>query len=182
MANLFGFEIRKFKSFRGMEGSGFNLDLHYQGKLFARIDDDGNGGEYRYDFSVRSRRWEQDPALQRANEAILDTIVAEAVAADPGRFGIDVGVPSKLPAATLARLSRDTFIGILVDAHEAQRRLTRLCKSKTVVQIGDDIGTENYTTYAVPFTADLKPRIAAQIAKKYPGKPVRWMNEEVARG
>lgn len=73
-----GYEIRKFKSFRGREGYGFNLELWKDGVKVAFVMDDASGGSYRFDWFDKKceesftaeakakfpdRQWEQGDGL-----------------------------------------------------------------------------------------------------------------------
>ena len=49
-----GYEVRKVKSFRGMEGFGFNAELVRDGKPVALVIDEGNGGCYMFEWYDRS--------------------------------------------------------------------------------------------------------------------------------
>jgi hypothetical protein len=50
------FEIKKFKSFTGMEGPGFNADLYADGQKAAIVIDGGNGGEMDFHWTSRKSR------------------------------------------------------------------------------------------------------------------------------
>ena len=58
------FKIKNFKSFRGMEGIGFNATLFVDGQKACEIDDAAQGGEYDYN-------WVSD-AIRQAVEAHVD--------------------------------------------------------------------------------------------------------------
>ena len=50
MASIFGFSLKKIKTFRGHDGDGLNADIYYEGKLVAYFVDLADGGEPDIDF------------------------------------------------------------------------------------------------------------------------------------
>jgi hypothetical protein len=156
-----GYEIRKFKSFRGMEGLGFDLDLHRDGRRVATVLDGGNGGMV--DF-----RFVSDDELGRFTQAALAHAAANP---DP-----DDGIRNPEDKRALS-CSREVLIGAMADALETERRFRRACKTKTMAQVGDEIGSDQFLVFRKPFS----PEVKAAIVAKYPGKRVLFLNEELAR-
>jgi len=50
MASIFGFSLKKIKTFRGHDGQGLNADIYYNGTLVAYYTDLADGGEPDVDF------------------------------------------------------------------------------------------------------------------------------------
>ena len=50
MASIFGFSLKKIKTFRGHDGQGLNADIYYKGTLVAYYTDLADGGEPDIDF------------------------------------------------------------------------------------------------------------------------------------
>jgi hypothetical protein len=55
MANIFGFSLKKIKTFRGHDGNGLNADIYYNGKFVAYFTDLADGGDPDIDFIPESK-------------------------------------------------------------------------------------------------------------------------------
>lgn len=155
------YSVTKVKSFRGMEGQGFNATLLKNGAKVAFVIDEGNGGCYRYEWADGFRETPESEAF-----------AAYAKSLPP--------MPSTFAGMEPLDMHDDLLVSILVDRAEIEKKMRNWCKKKTVVQIGNDIGTDVYTTFKVPWTEETKPKYGVYFAQKYPGQRIRILNEEVA--
>jgi len=144
------FQIKKFKSFRGMEGMGFNLELWVDGAkacfIVARprivrylrrsLDsiDEANGGMFRYEWASRK-------AAQKVQAHV------DALPIIPSISGVD---KSLWPEGR--KQDMDEFISHLVDEFESDKRFKRLCKTKTVFRLPTDKAGD-YRSLNVPYPA-----------------------------
>ena len=129
------------KTFRGMEGEGFNATLRHDGVRVADCIDSGDGGGVIMRFSAREHK-----------EALLQFV--ETLQREPFK-----GVPESL------KVDESLFIGCLV-AHEIERKaLHRMCKQKTLYRIpGDEDG--NWRVVDRPFSPTLRATILARSGKE----------------
>lgn len=145
--------IKKFKSFTGREGVGFNATFLRNGKAVAEVRDMANGGCYDWDWLGKTRE-------ERDHEEKLFETFAKRTETE---FDFE---------------QMDSAICKLVTAHEQEKQYKRWCKKKVVVQIGTEIGTDSFSTFAVkpPNTHDM---VIAHVKKKYKGEKIRILNEEI---
>lgn len=64
-------ELKNIKTFRGMEGIGFNLDLYINGVKCMFVINDANGGMYSYEHNIDSK----NPELIKTNIELLDDYI-----------------------------------------------------------------------------------------------------------
>lgn len=133
--------IKGFKTFRGHDGNGFNATLLIDGVPCADVTDDGWGGGYQYE----TRRYGEK------GKALLGELEAW-VAEQP-----EIPFPEAGEGRTLKQ-DIDCFVCDAVDKAEQDKRLRRLCKTKTVVQFPDG----NTYTWKVPYTPDFKELLLAK--------------------
>lgn len=141
---MFGYEVRRFKSFTGREGLGLNAELWKNGVKIASVIDSGDGGCARFYF---------------ASEETEKVFAGDAAAV----AGADAFEPM------------DRLLATIIDAHESLKKFRRVGKAKTIVQIGEAIGGEEFATFRAPWSAETKAKISAM----HPGKQIRWVNEEL---
>jgi hypothetical protein len=151
------FEIKKFKSFRGMEGIGFNADLWVDGVKACEIDDAANGGEYGYNWV--SKEMEQKVTTHVAALPIIPSVT-----------DMDKGL---WPDGR--KQDMDGFVAGIVENYENDKRFKRICKSKTVFRLATD-PPDQYRTLKAPYL----PQGKAWIATRYPNQQVEVLNLKYA--
>jgi len=55
------FQIKAFKSWRTEDGGGYQFNLYYNGKKFAWVHNDGNGGCIDIEFADSQSKWKESP-------------------------------------------------------------------------------------------------------------------------
>lgn len=155
------YSVKGVKSFRGMEGYGFNAVLYRDGKKIALVIDEGNGGSMIFEWTS-GPRWDnfETKSLQEYAKSLppLPADPAWGTGAEP------------LP------MNDELLVAELVSEFEFQQKTRRQLKKKTLFQVGKEIGSDEFRQISSPFSATVK----TFIAQKYPGQPVRILNEEVA--
>jgi len=171
---LMAYSVGNIKTFKGMEGAGFNAVLYRDGKKVAFVIDSGNGGEC--DF-----QWKD---LESPKVDINITI-------DDGKPHTFKGTPEeKILYEYLETLPRepseyfpeghktdpDIFVEKLLNKFESERWLKRSLRKKYLFQIGDKIGSEEYQTFKK------QPNITREwvetyIKKTYPNKKYKLLGE-----
>jgi len=128
-------EIKKLKTFRGMEGMGYNCEVWIDGKKAGSCTDDAHGGALRFEHD-----W---------NKETLARLDAYATSLPPIPFGAELGGGTYQPDA-------DHVIAKAVDEHDFTKKAKRWIKSgKVVVRDGDEV-----FTYKAPLTDALRAKIA----------------------
>lgn len=145
--------IRKFKSFRGMEGYGFNAELLYCGKPVAFVIDEANGGcldwQWYKDIDIKVVKDEL-----RQSRAFLDS-------------------RNKFPTLGEASALDSAMIDIVL-THEEMQSIKRWCKTKLVWKL-PTAAKGQYGTWKVPYTTEF----VAKIKKDHPDAII--MNELFGR-
>jgi hypothetical protein len=124
------YNVKGVKSFRGMEGYGFNATL-YRGKVkIAFVMDEANDGCYHYEWFNRA----EDKILRDYCESLPKEAVCDMeIAVDP-----------------------DMLMSALVDKYENDKKFSRLCKNSTVFRLKGD-PEDGYQVYKkVPFNEAMK--------------------------
>lgn len=106
-------EVRNVRTFRGMDGNGYNAVLYVNGKRAADVLDEGSGG------GTWLRRPYHDPAAVAALEAAVLALPPE-----PSQYG---------PLA----MTMDLFLGLLCEDAIEATRLARLAKKNTLYRTPD---------------------------------------------
>lgn len=107
------YSIRIVRTFKGMEGTGFNGTLWRDGKKVAAVDDYGDGGQ------VGARGW-----VSKDEASAFATFVN----------GLP---PVPFEGRELAQ-SEDLFLGQLAESAEFLRWATRACSKRTLFQLEED--------------------------------------------
>ncbi len=113
------YTVTKVRSFRGRDGYGFNTDLMKDGIKIAFVIDEGCGGCLHYEWA--------DLMEKDALNKHIKTL--PKVKSPCGEMTVDI----------------DLFVSRLVDVYEAEKKLKRLCKTKTLFRLK----TDNEGTYRV---------------------------------
>ena len=140
------FEIKKFKSFTGMEGPGFNADLHVDGRLAASVIDGGDGGEPHF-------RW-TSKGIEAQVSAHIASLPAEPLEPDAEQWERDM-----YPNGRTWTL--DGFMAMLIDRHETLRSLKRRC-SKSILFVMPGMEPGQYFAKKGEFTPESKAAILAR--------------------
>ena len=163
------YQIKAFKSFRGMEGKGYNATLCRDGKPVAFVIDEGNGGEVNF-------HWEDFKAPR------VDVIVRHYQTHAPTQY---LGTPEEaLFAAYVMALPQyefygksyhnfDTAMGELVQKVETEKQYIRWCKTSTVFHVKGDKEGEFRTMKMV-----YSPKAKAVIIAKYGNQIDEILNEK----
>lgn len=152
MGNVY--TVAKVKSFRGMEGYGFNAELRRNGVPVALVIDDANGGAYTYEW----------------NDYKAPGVEVDVIGYDKRTMHLTVTPEEALfweYAKTLTKdedeyPSPDSAVAGLVDAFETDKMWRRKCKKCTCFRLKDQ-EPGAYFTRDVIFT----PKIAELLRQKY---------------
>ena len=157
------FDMKGFKTWRGMEGGGYQFTLLHEGSPVATVTEEGNGGPLRIDWhgvswngsalplssdatAAQKRKAAAQTALTRKAKAAL----ADIVAATP---------PISVGGGYTVNADEDIVLGSLAEVADVRK----LTKKKTAIADGGKLYTLN-----APFT----PAVAAHVAAKYPNATV----------
>jgi hypothetical protein len=144
------YEVKNVKEFEGNEGIGFNCSLYKDGVKIAHVRDDAFGGQYDFDFNDQSEEVELDAFCAKLPKNINPY--------DKTWYPVDA----------------DQYVGKLVSDFVHNRKMKRICKTKTVV-VHDDLKEGEYIVYSCPYDE----KMIAFINKKYAGKNPQFINEQV---
>ena len=144
------FDIKKFKSFQGHEGMGFNLELWVDGVKACFVIDDANGGEAHY-------RWLDRGIMARVKAHVDALPIVPSVTEDE---------KSLWPQGR--KQDMDGFVDCLINEFAHDRRLRRLCKTKTVFRLPTD-KPDIFHTLNVPYPEGRRhiPANAEVLNEKY---------------
>lgn len=135
-----GYRVTGVKTFRGREGYGYNATLWRGEKKVAFVMDEGCGGEPRYEWT--------DGFYDTPEQKLLAAYAASLPPLEHSSLGT---IP----------MDSDLFVEGLVFDADNERRLKRLCKTKTLFRVkGDEEGS--WRTYAVTGAA-----IEARIVREH---------------
>jgi len=139
------FGIKKFKSFIGNEGYGFNAELWMDGKKACFVIDDARGGEYHWNW------YSKDCEKQFCD--YLKSLPVEKVEDDAEAW------EKKLYPNGRA-WSEEVFMGMLVDQHQNFSSIQRRAKTSTIFTIPSNKKGE-YISIKLPFSPETKAKILA---------------------
>ena len=149
------YTIKGIKTFMGMEGRGFNATLYRNGRKAAFFIDDASGGPLQIDW------------VNKKEEEIFKAFIEEE--------------REKIPADQMYHgtpyrglFNDEIWLGDKVNELENKKRIRRLAKKNTVVQIGDEIGTDKMSYFK-----GTGPEIRAWIEKKYGDQKLKFLNDEL---
>jgi hypothetical protein len=154
------YSLRKIKTFRGMDGEGLNAELLRDGKPVAFILDEGCGGEMSFQFfdQMHGKTAEGDlwDAFIAAEKSKLDDVKKD-------EYGITAA----------GYMDGAAWVDTKVDDLLTEKKFRRLCKTKTLFQVGAEIGGDEFRTMK-----GTGPVLHAFIEKKYAGQKFRILNDE----
>lgn len=153
------YTIKGLKTFRGMEGYGFNATLLRDGKPVAFVMDDANGGPYSYEWKDSATRRQFDSTVVNHN----DEPVVAMLTTEEMKLWVHVrSLPKKeiLPGQ-FRHVDPDMFLDGLINEAQTVKQVQRWQKSCTFV-IGKDIKTVKGKHLPTPANC-------AKIRQTYPG-------------
>jgi hypothetical protein len=155
------YAVKAVKSFTGREGYGFECSLYKNGKRIGTVTDTASGGMI-------------DFYLDKGEEEILDKYCASL----PKKQWSEDTMLTKEQWDKFwkdgKKIDKDDFVTSLVTKWETQKEYKKWCRKKTVFRISDDKQGE-FRTISQPFDSKIK----AHLEKKYEGKGLRIINEEI---
>jgi hypothetical protein len=149
-----GFALKGVKTFRGMEGEGFNAKILKDGQLLCLAMNAGNGGQSRYE-------WHSD-AARKSLEDLVEEKRAE-IPADQVTEGFN---DRKL-------FNMDILIEEMLCAFLEEKSLLRVLKKKTIFETGGKM---------LQIPKPYGPEVKAFLQKKYPTDLVILNETMVAHG
>lgn len=145
-----GYSIRKLKTWTGRDGYGYAGELLRDGKLIGEFLQSGNGGHTHLIFQQKTDgKTNRDKVEEELFNDFLATLPEETWPED--WTTTDTGTTYKVDA--------DGFIAGLVDDHESDKKLRRLCAKKTVYRLKSDTPEELWT---IPHPFDLEMKAGLQ--------------------
>ena len=147
-----GYSVRKLKTWTGRDGYGYAGELLRDGKFVGEFLQNGNGGCTDLVFRKKTKNgFERDKVEEELFNAFLSSLPEETWPEDWTTTG--TGATYKVDA--------DGLIAGLVDAHETDKRLRRLCAKKTVYRLKTD-QPEEIWTIPYPFSPTVKAGLQAK--------------------
>ena len=148
-----GYTVRDIKTFRGMEGEGFNATICRDGREIAFVIDDATGGDVHIQWAdARSQGAEEKRLLE-----FLKTL------------------PKERWEDTEYDVTPDIFLATLVEQAQTEKRLRRLFRTETLFRLRDDpTDNDKWRTLKAPFS----PGVKAQLVKAYGDRLVHVLNED----
>jgi hypothetical protein len=154
-----GYAVTKIKTFRGRDGHGLNATLTRDGKAIAFVLDEGCGGMMRFDWDDRNHG--------ESTEETLFRVFIASLPPDPEDKS------STLSPETLQQFAMERWVNAEVDRITNAKRFRKACKTKTLFQVGDDVGGDEFRCIN-----GVAPHINEYLRKKYAGQKLRILNEE----
>lgn len=155
------YTLKGVKMFRGMDGQGLNATLWRGTKKVAFILDEGCGGMIRFDWVDRMHG-------ESKEEALFEIFIAEQ------KQKADNTKKDEFGKTEQEYFDGEHWVNALVDKMENDKRFRKACKTKTLFQVGDKVGSEDFMAIK---GVDLKTR--QYIEKKYAGQKIRILNDEL---
>ena len=151
-----GIEVRGIKTFKGIEGQGYNAGLYLNGKKIAGLIDKGNGGAVYIHYLGNGD--ERKANAKKVGKAI----------ADAGSWKSEYEPTKEYP------YDEATFVGELVSIAIDERDWRRRCGKTVYFRTLEDKAKNPsmFRTYKGPYTVAVRVRII----EKY-GKAVEIMND-----
>lgn len=167
------YTVKNVKFFIGNEGHGFNASLYRDDNKVCLVIDDASGGDYQYQWvdwkankvEVKGANFSGDVYSYQGTpeEAMLHKFV------------------SKLPWEQEEFMDRphpitpDDFVCKLVTEYEKAISFKKACKKGLCIQVGDQIGTNEYIIFKGINSKD--ERIPGILKQRYPKQKVVILNE-----
>ena len=161
------YEVKGVKSFRGMEGYGFNATLYRNGKKVAFVMDSAQGGEYDYEWVDYKKPRVDVPIVElqgKSTKSYKGTpeeklFHEHCLAIPPEEKEYFKGKPE------MYNMIPDSYMGQLVDEFEHKKWLKRNCKNKTLFRLVGDKEDE-FRTIKHPYDEHVKKYLEDKLGKK----------------
>ena len=127
------YTIKNVKSFRGMEGHGFNATLYRDKKRVCLVMDSAQGAEYNFEWAD----WKAEGVVIKGTNR-LGTEYSYKVTPEEKKFEDFLETLPKVKNCITGKLqtaSADGFIAQLVDEWESRKWLKRQCRNKTLIRL-----------------------------------------------
>jgi len=148
-----GYTVRDVKTFRGMEGEGYNATLCRDGRKVAYVIDDATGGDIHIQWTgSRSRAAEEERLLE-----FLKTL------------------PKERWEDTEYDVTPDIFLAALVDQAQIEQRLRRLFRTETLFRLKSDRTDDDEWRV---LKARFAPSVKAHLVKTYGDGLAQILNED----
>lgn len=186
MENTMTYALTRIKTFLGNEGHGLNAVITRDGKPVAFVLDDAWGGEVQYDFTnplQNPKSYKASHANADKEERLFEDFVLAWIADRPeDQADLDKHIktvrsysPGLIEHKARARYAADRWVAMIVDAHQEQKRMKRLCAKKVLFRKPDEkYAHGEYHTLKAPF----EPKAKEYLVKKY-GPSVYILNEHI---
>lgn len=139
------FDIKKFKSFIGNEGHGFNAELWMDGQKAAFVIDDASGGEYQWEWYTK--------AQEDKYNSYVKALPKEQIEPDAEAW-------EKKMYPDGREISNECFMALIVDAHETLKRIKSKAAKATLFTVPSSKKGE-YFAIKLPFSPETKLRVLA---------------------
>lgn len=163
------YTVKNIKTFRGMEGTGFNANLYRGNKKVAFVIDDAQGGELRYEWEDYKAERVRIYGKNYAGEEFTykgtpeEKLLVEYAASLPGLKHGGIEIPC----------SPDLLIEELINKAENRKHLKKLSKTKTLFKYEHDKDGQ-WRVYNKPFDVNIiealkkasKPKIVSYVNEK----------------
>jgi len=156
------YTIKNVKSFRGMEGLGFNATLYRDKKRVCLVMDSAQGAEYNFEWAD----WKAEGVVIKGTNR-LGTEYSYKVTPEEKKFEDFLETLPKVKNCITGKLqtaSADGFIAQLVDEWESRKWLKRQCRNKTLFTTPDCDECE-YRTIKFKFGPSVRDHIMAKYPK-----------------
>lgn len=149
------YAIKSFKTFRSMEGGGFNATLYRDGNKVALVDDEGNGGPLSFQWVDHAA-----PAVSRIITHVDKTVPSgqreHTVSLSP-EAALLHDYTTAMPASKMfgmeLPMDSELFIGNLVEDHQASQKIKKLLKTHLVVVAKGQLRSAKRTPTPAAITA-----------------------------
>ena len=150
-------KVKNVKSFVGMEGLGFNATLYLNDKRVAFVIDEGNGGEFHYQWEGKTP--EQRRENSNAVTAVIEALPPEKIAEDAEEW------EKSLYPNGFRKIEIDEHVAGLVEDYENTKKLDRQKKTAVPFKTKDSKPGQYYVIKHMGKVEETK----AHILKRYPG-------------
>jgi hypothetical protein len=140
------YSLKGIKTFQGMEGTGLNANIYWDGKKIGNIIDDGDGGETIIHFISKDAEFAFTTHCNQWWETSSDKVSWE-------KDNLNADDHDKM----------DCWINAEINRIDLEKRLKKHAKTKTPYKL---VGEEDWRLLAIPFS----PKVEEALQKKYGDK------------
>lgn len=141
------YRIKNLKTFRGVEGNGFNATLYLGQKRLGTVIDDASGGPVIFEISDADKK-----ALDDYAQSLPDIVCP---------FNDHTGKPAVL------KNSADLFVSHLVNQVASLKRVKSILRKGTMLAV-----IEDHQLYKIEYMRDVNTKIINDYQKNYPNAVV----------